>query len=186
MIHAGFESVIFQILIIWVIANKIFGKKKIAEIISHGKSAKQKVSRKPTGKTAKVKSNFLSNLVKGLEDELGEFSGIQKKKPKHSPSLPQKKQEPYYKDPFFDNAIPAAGDLQPFEQPLDSDVVFKPDHLDSKLPDIPDFHTDTALPKRTKKGQNLIKLSGSADLKKAFILKEILDKPLSLRPLNQR
>ena len=29
MIHAGFESVIFQILIIWVIANKIFGKKKL-------------------------------------------------------------------------------------------------------------------------------------------------------------
>ena len=40
MIHAGFESVIFQILFIWVIANKIFGKKKIAAIVANAKTIK--------------------------------------------------------------------------------------------------------------------------------------------------
>lgn len=187
MIKADFSSVIFQILFIWFIANKIFGKKKGKTETPEKKSVKQSKAKSSAEKFKDLKANFMDDLVKGLEDELGEFSGFKKKKSKTTldPSESKTKPEVAYEDPFFDKKVSLEEELTPYEQPLESDVKFASDHLDSDLTGLPDFHSNLDFKSTSKRRRSAFTISGKSDLKKAIILKEILDKPLSLRKFSR-
>ena len=185
MYIAGFESIIIQILFIWFIANQIFGKKnKKNEEKLNKSSVKNKGA---VNKLINLKTNLMDDLIKGLEDELGEFSTPKTSEPKKIviDEKIESKENSSYRDPYFDKKVSLEDELLvPYKQQLDSDVVFSSDHLDSKLSKIPDFHSDTTTKIIKKQKYNYIsklKISKKSNLKKAIIIKEIFDKPIALR-----
>ena len=100
---------------------------------------------------------------------------------RRAPSESKPKAAPAYDDPFFDKKVSLEEELTPYEQPLESDVVFASDHLDSDLTELADIHTNMVFEAKRNRRRSSVSISGKSDLKKAIILKEILDKPLALR-----